>query len=122
MVPLVLLIQGPAGMFSASTGAWAAVLGLALLASALAYILYFRIVATAGATNASLVTLIVPVSAILLGAVFLGERLQSFEIGGMALIGCGLVIIDGRVISSLWARVASPKSTAVKPGSVKKST
>ena len=66
---------GPAAMVSASAPVWLAVSGLALLSTAFAYLLYFRLVADAGATNASLVTLIVPVSAILLGTVFLGEHL-----------------------------------------------
>ncbi|TJW57996.1 MAG: hypothetical protein E5X43_39645, partial [Mesorhizobium sp.] len=56
-----------------------------------------RLVASAGATNASLVTLIVPASAILLGFLFLGERLELFELSGMALIALGLVTIDGRL-------------------------
>ena len=55
-------------------------LALALVSTAFAYILYFSLIGSAGATNASLVTLIVPVSAILLGALFLGERLELFEI------------------------------------------
>ena len=86
MIPVVLFTYGPAGLFSASPPVWAAVLALALLSTAFAYILYFNLVASAGATNASLVTLIVPASAILLGFLFLGERLELFEIGGMALI------------------------------------
>ena len=97
MIPVVLATYGPAGLFSASAPVWAAVLGLALLSTAFAYILYFNLVASAGATNASLVTLIVPVSAMLLGFLFLGERLELFEMGGMALIGLGLVTIDGRL-------------------------
>ncbi|WFP60095.1 DMT family transporter [Mesorhizobium sp. WSM4904] len=97
MIPVVLLTYGPAGLFSVSSPVWAAVLGLALLSTAFAYILYFNLVASAGATNASLVTLIVPVSAVLLGFLFLGERLAAFEIGGMALIGLGLITIDGRL-------------------------
>ncbi|QDC00079.1 DMT family transporter [Mesorhizobium sp. 8] len=98
MVPVILLTTGPAGLFSASVPVWAAVLGLALLSTAFAYILYFNLVASAGATNASLVTLIVPVSAILLGIVFLGERIEMFELLGMALIALGLVTIDGRLL------------------------
>ncbi|CDX13299.1 conserved membrane hypothetical protein [Mesorhizobium sp. ORS 3324] len=97
MIPVVLLTYGPTGLFSVSPAVWAAVLGLALLSTAFAYILYFNLVASAGATNASLVTLIVPVSAVLLGFLFLGERLQVFEMGGMALIGLGLITIDGRL-------------------------
>ncbi|RVD21658.1 DMT family transporter [Mesorhizobium sp. M4B.F.Ca.ET.017.02.2.1] len=97
MIPVVLIAHGPAGLFSASPPVWAAVLGLALLSTAFAYILYFNLVAPAGATNASLVTLIVPVSAMLLGFLFLGERLELFEMGGMALIGLGLITIDGRL-------------------------
>ena len=98
MIPLVLVLHGPTGLFSASTPVWASVFALALLSTAFASIVYFRIIASAGATNASLVTLVVPVSAILLGAVFLGERLELFELGGMALIGAGLVTIDGRFL------------------------
>jgi drug/metabolite transporter (DMT)-like permease len=78
---------------------WAAVLGLALLSTAFAYVLYFRILASSGPTNASLVTLIVPASAILLGVIFLNERLEAFEVVGMALIGLGLITIDGRLFS-----------------------
>ncbi|MGN6537669.1 MAG: DMT family transporter [Mesorhizobium sp.] len=98
MVPVILLTTGPAGLFSASMPVWAAVLGLALLSTAFAYILYFNLVASAGATNASLVTLIVPVSAILLGIAFLGERIEMFELLGMVLIALGLVTIDGRLL------------------------
>lgn len=98
MVPVVVALHGTQGLFEASAPVWAAVVALALLSTAFAYILYFKLVASAGATNASLVTLIVPVSAILLGAVFLGERLESFELAGMALIGLGLITIDGRML------------------------
>lgn len=98
MVPVVLLWNGPTGLFDAGASAWWAVLGLALLATAFAYILFFSLIRRAGATNASLVTLIVPVSAVLLGATFLGERLELIEIAGMALIGFGLITIDGRLL------------------------
>ena len=97
MIPLVLLWSGPAGLFAASLPVWAAVFALALVSTAFAYILYFRLVGEAGATNASLVTLVVPVSALLLGFLFLGERLERFEIAGMVLIALGLVTIDGRL-------------------------
>ena len=98
MIPVVLAMSGGANLFAASPHVWLAVFSLALLSTAFAYILFFNIVASAGATNASLVTLVVPVSAILLGAVFLGERLELFEVGGMVLIGLGLVTIDGRLL------------------------
>ena len=98
MLPVVLTLYGSAELLTASAPVWASVLALALLSTAFAYILYFRLIASAGAINASLVTLIVPVSAILLGALFLGERLEPFEFAGMALIGFGLVTIDGRLL------------------------
>ena len=97
MVPVVLAWSGTAGLFAASLPVWAAVLALALVSTAFAYILYFRLIGTAGATNASLVTLVVPVSALLLGFLFLGERLELFEVAGMLLIALGLVTIDGRL-------------------------
>lgn len=99
MIPVVLLTMGTTGLFSASTPVWAAIFALALVSTAFAYILYFNLVASAGATNASLVTLVVPVSAILLGIAFLGERIETFELFGMLLIGLGLVTIDGRLFS-----------------------
>lgn len=98
MIPVVLLLFDPSTLFSASPGVWAAVLALALVATAFAYILFFSVLASAGSSNTSLVTLIVPVSAILLGAVFLGERLELFELAGMGLIGVGLLVIDGRLL------------------------
>jgi len=98
MLPVVLIGYGPMALTAGSPHVWAAVVSLALFSTAFAYILYFRIVATAGATNASLVTLIVPVSAMLLGIAFLGERMELFEIAGMVLIGLGMIVIDGRLL------------------------
>ena len=100
MIPVILLTTGSTGLFAASIPVWVAVFGLALLSTAFAYILYFNLVASAGATNASLVTLIVPVSAILLGIAFLGEHIETFELFGMLLIGLGLVTIDGRLFAA----------------------
>jgi drug/metabolite transporter (DMT)-like permease len=96
MIPLVLASHGSAGLLSASLPVWFAVVALAVVSTAFAFILYFNLIASAGATNASLVTLVVPVSAIFLGAIFLGERFETFEMTGIALIGLGLVTIDGR--------------------------
>jgi drug/metabolite transporter (DMT)-like permease len=70
---------------------------LALLSTAVAYVLYFLILERAGATNLLLVTLMIPVSAILLGAMVLGERLSWTHGLGMGLIGAGLAAIDGRL-------------------------
>jgi drug/metabolite transporter (DMT)-like permease len=99
MIPVVLLWNGAAGLFSAGPQAWGAVFGLSILATAIGYIIYFSLVRSAGSTNASLVTLIVPASAVLLGTVFLGERLEWFELAGMGLIAGGLVVIDGRLFT-----------------------
>lgn len=98
MLPVIGLLYGPSAIIGGSAHVWTAIIALALLSTAFAYILFFRIVASAGATNASLVTLIVPVSAILLGVIFLGEQLEPFEVAGMTLIGLGLIMIDGRML------------------------
>jgi drug/metabolite transporter (DMT)-like permease len=76
---------------------WAALAALALLSTALAYVLYFRILAAAGAINLLLVTFLIPLTSILLGALFLQERLAPRHFAGMALIGLGLLLIDGRI-------------------------
>ena len=97
VAPLAVLIERP---WTASPGAGAllAVLGMAVLSTALAYLLYFRILARAGATNLLLVTFLIPVSALVLGIVFLGERLDWTAYAGMALIFLGLAAVDGRVV------------------------
>lgn len=96
MLPLALVIDRPWGLPMPSGAAVAAVLGLAALSTALAYALYFRILALAGAVNLMLVTFLVPVSAILLGTLLLDEALAPRHVAGMALIGLGLAAIDGR--------------------------
>ena len=83
-----------------------AILALALVCTSIAYLIYFRILATAGATNLLLVTFLVPVSAILLGSFVMGDRLEEKHVFGMALIGLGLAAIDGRPIQ--WLRNALP--------------
>ncbi|MCQ1852346.1 DMT family transporter [Neorhizobium galegae] len=98
MLPVSLFADQPWALPAPSTHAVLAILALALLSTAFAYLLYFRILALAGATNASLVTLVVPPSAILLGALFLDERLGATDLIGMLLIGFGLVLLDGRLL------------------------
>ena len=102
IVPLALIVERPFQLPAPGLATAASLIALALVSTAFAYILYFRILKAAGATNVSLVTLLVPVSAILLGAVFLGERLAAEEFAGMALIGLGLMAIDGRPLG--WLR------------------
>jgi len=79
---------------------WVSVIALAILSTALAYILYFQLLASAGATNLLLVTFLIPVSATLLGVFVLGEALLPMQAFGMGLIGLGLSAIDGR----LWKK------------------
>lgn len=107
ITPLALLVDRPWTLPAPGPEAWAAVIGLALVSTALAYVIYFRILATAGATNLMLVTLLIPVSAILLGVAFLQETLAPGHFAGMALIGLGLALIDGRPIRWLTGRPLS---------------
>ncbi|WFU77533.1 DMT family transporter [Bradyrhizobium sp. CIAT3101] len=76
---------------------WLAVLGLAALSTALAYIVFFQIIRRSGASNVMLVTLLIPVTAILLGWLVLGEPISAREIAGAVVIGSALLVIDGRV-------------------------
>jgi drug/metabolite transporter (DMT)-like permease len=99
MLPVALLVDRPWTGPLPGVATWAAILGIAILGTALAYILYFRILATAGATNLLLVTFLIPVSAILLGTAILGERLDPAHFLGMALVGLGLAAIDGRLVN-----------------------
>ncbi|WP_206185471.1 DMT family transporter [Sphingosinicella sp. CPCC 101087] len=99
MLPMVLLFEPPWRATAPEPGAMLAILGLAVFSTALAYILYFRLIETAGATNAILVTFLIPATAILLGATLLGESLAPRHFGGLALIVFGLAAIDGRVFA-----------------------
>lgn len=98
IMPFALLIDHPWALPMPGVATWAAILGLALLATALAYLMFFRILSTAGATNLALVTFLIPVSAVLLGFLFLDEYLELKHFAGMALIAVGLAAIDGRLI------------------------
>jgi len=97
MILLALMYEAPNQLIESSAKVWIAVGLMAVFSTALAYILYFRLLASAGATNAILVTLLIPVTAILLGAIILDERLQWLHFLGMVVIGLGLSVIDGRI-------------------------
>jgi drug/metabolite transporter (DMT)-like permease len=98
LAPIALIIDRPWTLPMPGPSVWLAVLGIAALSTALAYILYFRILTSAGATNLALVTFLIPVSAIILGALVLGEHLDPRHFVGMALIGLALAAIDGRLL------------------------
>lgn len=112
LLPLMLVVDQPWTLPAPGVGAIAALTGVAALSTAFAYVLYFRILATAGATNLSLVTFLVPVSAILLGTLLLGEVLLPRHIAGMVLIGAGLAAIDGRPWRALRTATAPGKGAA----------
>lgn len=97
LLPITFVVEGLPNVASISMNIWGAIAGLAIISTALAYILYFKILELSGATNVLLVTLLVPVSAILLGSLFLNESLQTIHLIGMVLIALGLSAIDGRL-------------------------
>lgn len=106
LLPIMLLVDRPFTLAMPHAATWGAVFGVGLLSTALAYVLYFRILAVAGAANLLLVTFLIPVSAILLGALVLGELLLPRHFVGMALIGLGLMFIDARLPRRIAMRTA----------------
>lgn len=99
LLPLVLLVDRPWSLPVPGITVLSAVIGLAVLSTSLAYVLYFRLLASSGATNLLLVTFLIPISAILLGILVLGETLEVRHLTGMAFIGLGLAAIDGRLLA-----------------------
>ena len=97
LLPVVFYFQNPIALIELPLIGWASIAALGLLSTALAYILFFGILARAGTTNAALVTLLIPIWAILLGSLVLEEVLQPIHFIGMSLIGLGLATIDGRM-------------------------
>jgi drug/metabolite transporter (DMT)-like permease len=104
LLPLWLVLDQPWSLPMPAFNVMAAVLGIAALSTALAYLIYFRLLASAGGTNVLLVTFLVPVSACLLGTVFLSQLITSGQILGFALIAAGLALIDGRVLRGIRRR------------------
>lgn len=107
MIPVALIHDG-VPRFDLSLSVWSSLLAIAVISTALAYLMYFQILVRAGAANLMLVTLLIPPFAIALGAGFLGEVLGREAWIGFGLIGIGLVITDGRV----WARVKAAHARA----------
>lgn len=107
MTPVAFLVDRPWHIEPDGT-ALMALVGLAAISTSVAYLIYFKVLASAGPTNLLLVTFLIPLSAILLGAMVLGERLQWNAFAGMGLIFIGLLSIDGRVIEKLRCRKNNP--------------
>lgn len=103
LAPVVALVDRPWQLASPSREAWGALVAIGLLCTALAYPIFFRVLRTAGATNLMLVTLLNPVTALLLGILVLGERPHWTAFAGMGLIFLGLLVMDGRIVER-WRR------------------
>jgi drug/metabolite transporter (DMT)-like permease len=104
MLPLAAVFEQPWTLPMPPPVAWLAIIGMAVLSTALAYLLYFGLLARAGATNLLLVTFLIPASAIGLGVLVLGEVLLARHVAGLALILGGLALIDGRLPRALARR------------------
>lgn len=104
MIVVVSLVDQPWTLVAPSQKAVWSLIVLAVFGTALAYIVFFKILVRAGPSNVMLVTLLIPVTALLLGNIFLGEAIQLKELVGALIIGSGLLFIDGRVIDRLTGR------------------
>jgi drug/metabolite transporter (DMT)-like permease len=101
MLALAGVVERPWLLSAPSLPTWLALLATAALSTAWAYVVFFRILARSGASNVMLVTLLIPVTAILLGHFLLGEPLAAREIIGALVIGGALLIVDGRALRLL---------------------
>lgn len=105
LAPVAIALGDPLTALPASIGAWGSVAVLAIVCSALAYVLFFRLIERAGATNSLLVTLLVPPVALIVGTVVLGEHFGANQLGGLAAIAAGLAVIDGRLPAMIFWRL-----------------
>jgi drug/metabolite transporter (DMT)-like permease len=97
ILPVALIVERPWTLAQVpNLVTWGAVLATGLFSTALAYVIYFRLLSSSGATNLLLVTFLIPISALGLGILFLGEGILPRQLAGMAMIGLGLAAIDGR--------------------------
>lgn len=102
MAPVVLLFAPPWALPMPGWGSLASLATLAFVCTAIPYVLYFRLLARAGATNVVLVTILSPPGAMLFGATILGETLSASQLAGFALVAFGVAVIDGRPLA--WLR------------------
>lgn len=109
LLPLALVAERPWTLAFPSLPASTATLGLGVLSTGLAFLIYFRVLARAGAVNFQLVAFLIPVSAILLGVGLLDERLEPRHMLGMGAIALGLAIIDGRPWRTLLRTLGAVK-------------
>lgn len=100
MIPIAAFIDQPWALPMPSLATIGSVLALAIVCTAFAYVLFFRILKMAGATNVSLVTMLVPVSATLIAVPLLGERLELLTVIGFIVITLGLMVLDGRPVKA----------------------
>lgn len=98
LLPLSLVFDQPWTLPMPGTGVWMSLVAIALVNTALAYFVYFRMLAGVGVTYISLVTLLIPVIAVLLGTAFLDEVIALRTLVGMAIIALGLATIDGKLL------------------------
>ena len=102
--PLALTFERPFSAPGPSTEIWLAMIAMGLLGSALAPLCHFTVLRRAGPVNSMLSSIVVPITPVILGALFLGERLSPREFLGAGVIACGLLIIDGRPLRWLGAK------------------
>jgi len=98
LLPIMLIVDQPWNLSMPTFNVLGAILGIALFSTSLAYIVFFKILSSSGATNVMLVTFLIPISAILLGVFILSEKFEIQYLIGMLVIGIGLIFIDGRLI------------------------
>lgn len=106
MAALALAFSAPQQLLGASAATWTALILLAALSTSVAYLLFFKIITRSGPTAANLVTMMIPVSAIIMAALWLGERIALQEVAGALMIGLGLIVYDGRLLDRLKIRTA----------------
>ncbi|MCP5151694.1 MAG: DMT family transporter [Ectothiorhodospiraceae bacterium] len=104
MLPVVGMVDAPWRLAPPGMPAVAAVIALATVSTALAYVVFFRLLASVGAVDTALVTLLIPPSAVALGWLFLDELLEPHQLAGMGIIALGLLMVDGRLGARLPAR------------------
>lgn len=115
MLPIASLVEGPI-RFDLSLNTWAALAYVSIVATGLAYLLYYRVLSAAGSGNAMLTTLLVAPVAIVAGAIILGEALPARAFAGFGLIALGLVVLDGRLAGQLSGRAKKSLAPPASPG------
>ena len=110
LIPLSLIMESPANLLDVSWQAIGSVVILAVFGTAIAFVLYYKILEKTSASYLSLVTYLMPIYGVILGVMFMNEMISLEMIFGMILILIGIVVVNFKKVVKTSVETKSAES------------